>query len=64
MHACADLGNFLQIDALEGDIVLLILLLGNEDAFGGIDALVDLEPQEVLDFEGLGYGGGVPCRLR
>ena len=53
----ADLGNLFEIDALEGDVVLFILLLGDEDSFGGVNALVDLETQEVLDFKGLGYGG-------
>ena len=54
VHACANLGNLLQIDALEGDIVLLLFLFGDDDAFRGIDTLVDLEAQEVLDFQSLG----------
>ena len=53
----ADLGDLLEIDALEGDVVLLFFLLGDDDSFRGVDALVDLEAQEVLDFESLGYEG-------
>ena len=49
----ADLGNVLEVDALDGEIVLLLLLLGDQHSLGSIDALVHLETQEVLDFDSL-----------
>lgn len=49
----ANLGYVLKVDALNGKIVLLLLLLGDEDTFGSIDALVHLEAKEVLDFNSL-----------
>lgn len=49
----ADLGNVLEVDALDGEIVLLLLLLGDQHSLGSIDALVHLETQEVLDFHSL-----------
>jgi hypothetical protein len=53
LDAGADLRHFFEVDALKGQVVLLFFLSGDEDTFGGIDSLVDLETQEVLDFEGL-----------
>lgn len=59
--AGADLGDLLEVDALDGDVVLFLLLLGDEDSLGGVNALVDLESQEVLDFESLsGKMGTLP----
>ncbi len=53
LDAGADLGHLLEVDALKGQVVLLLFLSGDEDTFGGVDSLVDLETQEVLDLEGL-----------
>ena len=53
VDAGAHLGHFLEVNALQSEVVLLLLLSGDEDSFGSVDALVDLEPQEVLDFESL-----------
>ncbi len=39
----AHLGHILQIDALNCKVVLLLLLLGDEDSLGGVDAFVHLE---------------------
>ena len=34
-------------------MIFLILFLADQDTFRGIDSLVDLEPEEVLDLKGL-----------
>ncbi len=52
----ADLRDILKVDSLDGQIVLLLLLLGDEDSLGSVDAFVHLEAQEVLDFDSLGRG--------
>jgi len=49
----AALGDFLEVDSLESEVVLLLFLSGDEDSFGSVDAFVDLEAQEVLDFQSL-----------
>jgi len=49
----ANLGNILKIDALNSKIVLLLLLLGDKNTLGSIDALVHLEAKKVLDFSSL-----------
>ena len=49
----ATLRDFLEVDALKSEVVLLFFLSGDEDSFGGVNALVDLESQEVLDFQSL-----------
>lgn len=36
---------------MDSEAVLILLFLGDDDSFGGIDSFVDLEAQEVLDFE-------------
>lgn len=54
MNAGADLRHLFEIDALNGEVVLFFFFLGDGDSFGSIDALVDLESQEVLDQKGLG----------
>ena len=46
------LGHFLEVDALQGQVVFLLFFSGNEDSFGSVDALVDFESQKVLDLEG------------
>ena len=53
MDSGADLRDVLEVDALDGEVVLLFLLLGDQDAFGGIDSFVGFEAKEVLDLDGL-----------
>jgi len=53
VNTSADLRNLFEVDALQGQVVLFLLLSGDEDSLGSVDSLVDLESQEVLDFEGL-----------
>ena len=53
LDSSADLGNILKIDSLNGEVILFLLFLGDQYSFGGIDALVHLEAQEVLDFDSL-----------
>lgn len=52
MDSGAALRYFFEVDALEGEVVLLFLFSGDEDSLGGVDSLVHFETQEVLDFEG------------
>jgi hypothetical protein len=49
----ADLGDVFKVDSLDGQVVLLLFLLADEDALGSINSLVQLEAQEVLDLDGL-----------
>lgn len=53
VNTCTHLRNLLQIDSLESDVVLFFLFLGDQNTFRGIDTLVDLEAQKVLDFKSL-----------
>ena len=53
LDAGADLRDFFEVNALKGEVVLFFFLSGDEDTFGSIDSLVDLETEEVLDFESL-----------
>ena len=56
-----DLRNVLEVDSLNGEVVLVLFLLADDDSLGAVDALVDLESQEVLDFESLsGKMGTLP----
>lgn len=49
----ADLGHFLEVDTLQGQVVLFLLFSGDDNSFRSINSFVDLEAQEVLDFESL-----------
>lgn len=48
----AALGHLLEVDSLESEVVLFFFLSGDEDSLRSVDSLVDLESQEVLDFQG------------
>lgn len=48
-----DLRNVLEVDSLNGEVVLVLFLLADDDSLGAVDALVGLESQEVLDFASL-----------
>lgn len=51
MDSGTTLGNFLKVDSLESQIVLLLFLSCNDDTFGSINTLVNFEAQKVLDLE-------------
>lgn len=53
MDTGAALGHFFEVNALKGQVVLLLFLSGDKNSLRGIDALVDFEAQEVLNFESL-----------
>ena len=53
VDAGADLGDLVEVNTLDGDVVLLLFLFADDDSFRGVNALVHLESQEVLDFQGL-----------
>jgi len=50
-----NLGDFFQIDWLKSNVVLLLFFLGDQNSFWGIDSLVHLETQKVLDFDRLNF---------
>ena len=56
LNAGADLTHVFKVNALHGQHILLFLGLAEGDSFRCIDALVDLESQEVLDFDCLDRG--------
>ena len=53
LDAGADLRDFFEVNALKGEVVLFFFLSGDEDTFGSVNSLVDLETEEVLNFESL-----------
>ena len=53
VDSSAHLRHLFQVNALDGHVVLFFFFLGDEHSFGSINALVDLESQEVLDFKSL-----------
>ena len=61
---CAGLRHVLEVSANDSDEVLLLFLLGDGDSGQGIDLLVHLDSDEVLDFECLRLSHDLLCLRR
>ena len=65
LNTGANLGDVFEVDSLNSEVVLFFFFPCDQDSFGSINALVDLESQKVLDFESLELNCVVPfLRLR
>jgi len=53
LDSSTELRDVFKVDALDSDVIFLFFLLGNSDSLGGIDSLVQLEAQKVLNFDSL-----------
>ena len=53
LDSSTGLRYFFEVNSVESKVVLLLFFLGNDDSFRGVNSLVHLETQKVLDFDGL-----------